>query len=221
LSFRRPVRPSQSLFFVHSVDLVEGANSAIDKDRFIIDTGAQVTVIGTRIAARLRLNPNEPEFEVEIEDVTGDSVLVPGFYIDSIQIPALGQWLSYTNVPVILLDVFSPEGGTLDGIIGMNLFVDFNLVLRGGGLFLDQEPALFFEPVVDIIADIAPGDGDDKVDYLDLSALADAWLADSQSPNWNMRADIAPQLNPDGIITFLDFAVFANHWLEGSLSSQN
>jgi len=204
---------SQSLFFIHSVDLVEGENGAIDKDRFMLDTGAQVTVIGSRIAARLRLNPNEPEFEVEIEDVTGQAVLVPGFYIDSIQIPAIGEWLSYTNVPVILLDVFSPEGGTVDGVIGMNLFVDFNLVLRGGGMFLDKEPVLYFEPVTNIIADIAPGDGDDKVDYLDLSAFAQAWLADSQSTNWNIRADIAPESNPDGIINFLDFAVFAQHWV--------
>jgi predicted aspartyl protease len=212
---------SQSLFFVHSVDLVEGENKAIDKSRFIIDTGAQVTVIGSRIAARLRLNPNEPEFEVEIEDVTGQVVLMPGFYIDSIQIPAIGEWLSYTNVPVVLLDVFSPEGGTVDGVIGMNLFVDFNLVLRGGGMFLDEDPALYFEPVTSIIADIAPGDGDDKVDYLDLSAFAQAWLADSQSTNWNIRADIAPEPNPDGIIDFSDFAVFAKHWLKGSPPSQN
>lgn len=206
---------SQSLFFVHSVDLVEGENSAIDKDRFMLDTGAQVTVIGSRIAARLKLNPKEPEFEVEIEDVTGEVVIVPGFYIDSIQIPAIGEWLSYTNVPVILLDVSSPEGGTLDGVIGMNLFVDFNLVLRGGGMFLDEDPALYFEPVTALAADIAPKGGDDKVDYLDLSAFAEAWLADSQSPKWNEKADIAPILNTDGIINFLDFSVFSKYWLAG------
>jgi len=206
---------SQSLFFIHSVDLVEGENSAIDKDRFMLDTGAQVTVIGSRIAARLKLNPKEPEFEVEIEDVTGEVVIVPGFYIDSIQIPAIGDWLSYKNVPVILLDVSSPEGGTLDGVIGMNLFVDFNLVLRGGGMFLDEDPTLYFEPVAALIADIAPKGGDEKVDYLDLSAFAEAWLADSKSPKWNEKADLAPILNTDGIINFLDFSVFAQYWLAG------
>jgi predicted aspartyl protease len=204
---------AQSLMFVHSVDLAEGEYSALDKDRFMLDTGAQVTVIGSRIAARLKLNPDEPEFEVEIEDVTGQIVMTPGFYIDSIQIPAIGEWLSYTNIPVILLDVFSPEGGTVDGIIGMNLFVDFNLVLRGGGIFLEDDPALYFAPVPAIIADIAPDDSDDKVDYLDLSAFNKAWLADSKFPNWNERADMAPCPNPDGIINFLDFAVFAQYWL--------
>ncbi|MCD6174744.1 MAG: hypothetical protein J7K65_03115, partial [Planctomycetes bacterium] len=44
---------SQSLFFVHGVDLTEGSKSAYDKDRFMLDTGAQITVIGNRIAARL------------------------------------------------------------------------------------------------------------------------------------------------------------------------
>ncbi len=206
---------SQSLFFVHSVDLVEGENSAIDKGRFLLDTGAQVTVIGSRIAARLRLKPNEPEFEVEIQDVTGETVMAPGFYIDSIEIPAIGEWLSYTNVPVILLDVSSPEGGTVDGIIGMNLFVDFNLVLRGGGMFLEDEPALYFAPVTDIIADIAPQGGDNKVNYLDLSAFAKAWLSVSQSPNWNEKADMTLNTNPDGIINFLDFAILAQYWLAG------
>ncbi len=113
----------------------------------MLDTGAQVTVIGSRMAARLRLRPDEFDFEVEIEDVTGTVVMYPGFYIDSIEIPALGDWVSFTNVPVVLLDVSSPEGGTLDGIIGMNLFSDFNLILRGGGLSLEGDPSLEFEPI--------------------------------------------------------------------------
>ncbi len=138
---------SQSLFFVASVDLYEGSRVAMDKDRFMLDTGAQVTVIGSRIAARLGLSPANAEFEVEIQDVTGEVVMAPGFYVDSIQIPALGEWLVANQVPVVLLDVFSPEGGSLDGIIGTNLFLDFNLVLRGGGLFYQDDPALEFGPI--------------------------------------------------------------------------
>ncbi len=138
---------SQSLFFVHSVDMYHGDKSAIDKNRFMLDTGAQVTVVGTRIAARLRLDPSDPDFEVEIEGVTGDVGMYPGFYIESIEIPALGNWVAFKNVPVVLLDVSSPEGGTLDGIIGMNLFSEFNLVLQGGGLSLEEDPFLAFEPI--------------------------------------------------------------------------
>jgi hypothetical protein len=126
--------PTQSLFFASSVDLTEGTRSAIDKDGFMFDTGAQVSVISEAIAARLSLNLNNPEFEVEIRDVTGEVAIKPGFYIDSLEITATPDWLSFTNVPVVVLDVASPEGGTLDGIIGMNLFTEFNLVLRSGGL---------------------------------------------------------------------------------------
>jgi hypothetical protein len=136
----------QSLFFVSSVDLYDGNDFALDKSRFMLDTGAQVTVIGSRIAARLRIDPAQSDFDVEIEDVTGEVVTYPGFYLDRIEIPALGDWVGFRHVPVVWLDVSSPEGGTLDGIIGMNLFSDFNLLLDGGR-FSTDDPVLQFEPI--------------------------------------------------------------------------
>ena len=206
---------SQSVFFVHAVDMTEGGNTAFDKNRYMFDTGAQVTVIGSRIAARLGLNPEVPEFEVEIQGVTGQSEMKPGFYVDLLQIPALGEWFSFTNVPVILLDISSPEGGTLDGIIGMNLFVDFNFVLRGGGLFLQDDPRIELEPLGErMIADFGPPSGDGIVDSLDLAAFVKAWLATPASGEWNPKCDIAPLSSPDGIINLLDFAVLAEYWLE-------
>jgi len=205
---------SQSLFFVHSVDLYEGDNVAFDKDRFMLDTGAQVSVVGSRIAARLELDPDDPNFETDIQGVDGQITTVPGFYIDTIEIPALGQWLSYTNVPVIWLDVASPEGGTLDGIIGMNLFVDYNMVLRGGGLAGEDDPALAVELIPPVIGDVAPEGGDHKVNILDLLAFAQAWLATEGTGNWNPACDLAPQSIPDGTVDGLDFGVLAEHWLE-------
>jgi len=202
---------SQSLFFVGSVDLRNGAQSAIDKQRFLLDTGAQITVIGTGIGSRLGLNPADADFETEIQDVTGETTIQPGFYIDSIDIPALGDWLSFTNIPVVLLDVSSPEGGFLDGIIGMNLFTRFNLVLRGGGLLGQDPPSLEFE-LIYIIADIAPEGRDGIVNGLDLAAFAEAWLATTDSANWNPKADMAPSTANDGLVNFLDFAVFAEYW---------
>lgn len=206
---------SQSVFFVHAVDMTEGGNTAFDKNRYMFDTGAQVTVIGSRIAARLGLNPEVPEFEVLIQGVTGESEMKPGFYIDLLQIPALGEWFSFTNVPVILLDISSPEGGTLDGIIGMNLFIDFNFVLRGGGLFLQDDPRIELEPLGErMIADFGPPSGDGIVDSLDLATFVKAWLATPASGDWNPKCDIAPLSSPDGIIDLLDFAVLAEYWLQ-------
>jgi len=205
---------AQSLFFVNSVDLRNDNFSAIDKQRFMLDTGAQITVIGSGVGSRLGLNPDNQDFEVEIQDVTGEITIEPGFYIDSLEIPSLGEWLSFTNVPVVLLDVDSPEGGYLEGIIGMNLFVNFNLVLRGGGLFGQDPPSLEFELIpAPLTADIAPEGGDGIVDFLDFVAFGKAWLSTTTSPNWNPKADLAPPLNPDGTINILDLSVFTEHWL--------
>ncbi len=49
---------------------------------------------------------------------------------------------------------------------------------------------------------------DGKVDFNDLDKLVAHWLTDESS------VDIAPPEEPDGIVNFLDFAVFAQHWLE-------
>ena len=208
---------AQSLFFVSSVDLRNGVHSAIDKDRFMLDTGAQITVVGSVIGARLGLNPAYPDFEVDIQDVTGEITIEPGFFIDSLEITALGDWLRFTNVPVVMLDVASPEGGYLDGIIGMNLFTEFNLVLRGGGLFGQDPPSLEFERIpAHLTGDIAPDAGDGVVDFLDLAALTEAWLATPTSSNWNIKANLAPRYSPDSIIDFLDFVVLAEHWLDSA-----
>jgi len=220
----RPGSPStiignlaQSLFFVNSVDLRQGDRGAIDRQRFMVDTGAQITVISSGVGSRLGLDPANPDFEVDIQDVTGEVTIHPGFYIDSLEIPALGDWLSFTNIPVVLLDVDSPEGGTLDGIIGMNLFTNFNLVLRGGGLFGQDPPSLEYEFIQrSLIGDIAPEGGDGIIDFQDFAALANAWLATPESPNWNPEADLAPPENPDGIIDINDLKVLLDLWLDSS-----
>jgi hypothetical protein len=202
---------AQSLFFVNSVDLNDGTRSSIDNDRFMLDTGAQITVVGKNIGARLGLNPAEPDFEVEIQDVTGETTINPGFFIDSLEIAALGEWFSFTNVPVVMLDVTSPEGGYLDGIIGMNLFTEFNLVLHGGGLQGDDAPFLALERIaIRLKADIAPGGGDGIVNFLDYAAFSKAWQTTPDLPNWNSSADF----NSDGVIDMTDMVEFSNDWLK-------
>jgi predicted aspartyl protease len=199
----------QSLFFFPEVDLAEPNHSANKEDEFMFDTGAQVTVISSTLTARLNLNPAQPDFLVEIIDVTGTSTNVPGFYLDSIDIPAIGQWLSFTNVPVIMMDIASVEGGFLDGIIGMNLFNEYNLVFNGGGMDLQTPPYIEFEPIpYHIPADIAPTGGDGKVDSLDLADFAKAYLAIPTSLNWNSKADMVS----DAIINSDDFAILGKYW---------
>ncbi len=218
----RPGSPStivgnlaQSLFFVNSIDVQHGTHGALDKQRFMVDTGAQITVISSGIGSRLGLDPANADFEVDIQDVTGEVTVRPGFYIDSLEIPALGDWLSFTNVPVVLLDVDSPEGGTLEGIIGMNLFTNFNLVLRGGGLFGQDPPSLAYELIQPpLVGDIT---GDGVVDLQDFAALAIAWLATPTSANWNAKADLAPPDNPDSLIDLNDLSILVEHWLDSNV----
>jgi len=205
--------PMQGLFFISSVDLAHQGRTSLDKDGFIFDTGSSYTVISEAIAARLGLNLNSPEFEIEVLIATGEMISSPGFYIDSLELIATPQWLTFTNVPVIVLDAPSPEGGLLDGIIGTNLFVDFNFVVRGGGLPGQDLPRIEFERLPErIVADIAPSAGDGVVDLLDFEAFASVWLTNSESFNWNPRADMAPRNRPDGKVDFLDLAVFAEYW---------
>ena len=206
---------SQSLFFIHGVDLTEGGKNAYDKDRFMVDTGAQVTVIGDRIAARLGLHPDNKEFEVDIEGVDGTSIKVPGFYIDSLTIPTIGEWLEFTNVPVLWLEVSSPEGGKLDGIIGMNLFTQYNLIFRGGGLMLEDDPRLEFKRIQTgpVTGDIAPEIRDGKVNLLDFSVFSTAWLATNTDGNWNMDADFVDSGSSENIIDLQDLSVLADNWL--------
>lgn len=187
--------PIQSLFFVSAesgVDLYDKGRSSIANDEFLFDTGAQITVVGSGIASRLALNPNLPEFEVEVQGANGETTMEPGFYLDAIEIPTLGEWLTYTNVPVVYLDVASPEGGTLDGIIGMNLFVEYNLVLHGGGLSGMPNPELRYQRLV--LRVDADFDDDDDVDQADFGHLQQCYSGAS-----------VPQATADCQNTLLDF----------------
>ncbi len=207
-----PADASQSLFFAQQTNLAHGNRSSQGK-KFMFDTGAQITVVSEAQAAELELLANDPNFYVEIVDVTGQSTIAEGYYVELLEILASPSWLGFTNVPVVVIDVDSPEGGYLDGIIGMNLFVDMDFYLRGGGLFEQDQPYIMFEFLPPGIAgDIVPLHGDGKVDILDLAAFADAWLANPLSANWYGRADMVG----DAIINFRDFAILAQNWLQTS-----
>ena len=198
----------QSLFFATRTDLAHGSRTSQQK-HFMLDTGAQITVVSESQAAEIELFQNEPNFMVEIVDATGQSTIVDGYYVDLLEISAIPSWLSFTHVPVIVLDVNSPEGGVLDGILGTNLFIDTDFYIHGGGLYGQAAPYIKFAFLpAGIAGDIAPAGGDGKVNILDLAALAGAWLANPLSSNWNSQADLAP----DAIIDFRDFSILAQNW---------
>jgi len=133
-----PVFPSMiglsgSLFFTaNQVTLSQGTSSA--RDRMLVDTGAQATLISRIAALDLGLDVQHPDFEVDVGGI-GGTVTAPGFYLDRIQLPAEGGSLAWTNVPVVVLNLGSPESGVLFGILGSNLLRDRDLVFNGAAQF--------------------------------------------------------------------------------------
>jgi hypothetical protein len=91
-------------------------------------------------------NPDTPDFYVEILGVGGQVENIPGFYLNTLTIPAIGGALNFTNVPVIVYDLIDPADGegTVPGIIGMNLFSDRDLVINGG----TSTPAVGIGPLI-------------------------------------------------------------------------
>jgi hypothetical protein len=134
---------SAALFFTASdMAFTQGANSS--HGRMMVDTGAQTTVLGQIAAAELDLDLRHPEFEVQVQGVGGVET-APGFYIDSARIPAGGGAVSWSRIPVVILNVASPEGGTLYGIFGSNLIATRDVVFNGA----DSPPYLdVTEPIV-------------------------------------------------------------------------
>jgi hypothetical protein len=85
---------------------------------FLLDTGAQMTVLSAATAQALGLNLAHPERYLSIEGV-GGSTYAPGFTLNDLDLPlTTGGELDFTNVPVFVLNV--ADG--LDGLLGMNLW---------------------------------------------------------------------------------------------------
>ncbi len=61
-------------------------------------------------------------------------------------------------------------------------------------------------------ADVAPGNGDGRVDFRDWAAFARAYPANSNDGNWNPKCDIMPE-GGNGIIDADDLEAFMGQWL--------
>ncbi len=119
----------------------------------MVDTGAQASIISPGIAAALNL-PLEPDFTVDICGVGGLVENVPGYYVDFVQINALGGALRFSRAPFVVLDLQSPAGGPMDGILGMNFFWNRNIIFEPslvGTPFLHvSDPVPFAAPDFDL-----------------------------------------------------------------------
>jgi hypothetical protein len=97
----------------------------VSNQQFLFDTGAQLSIISSAIAAQLGLTDSlghpivTPIDTIDVQGA-GDAILgLPGYILDSLTVPRTdGGFVSFSDVPVYVLDI----GFGIDGILGTNLF---------------------------------------------------------------------------------------------------
>ncbi len=109
---------------VENVGLGRGALTTSGK--FVLDTGSPMTFISSEMALAIGIEPGvtPPDDTKTIGGVTGGSVDVPGYFIDTLSIPTTsGDLLDYNHVLVYVLDIRTSTGDLYtDGLLGSNLF---------------------------------------------------------------------------------------------------
>lgn len=164
--------------------------------RVMVDTGAQSSIISPAMAAELNL-PVQPHFVVDVCGIGGLVENVPGYYVDYVRINALGGALEFSRAPFVVLDLQSPEGDSLDGILGMNFFWNRNIIFQPsliGSSFLHvSDPVAFAAPDFDL---------DLHVDIPDWRFLSHCMTGPAQSPTPDcLHAD----MNGNGRVDLRDF----------------
>jgi hypothetical protein len=97
---------------------VSAGNVTVSHQKFLFDTGAQISVISPTLASTLGLDLSHPTFTQTVTGVAGTTTL-KGYVLASLTLPQSdGGTLTLSNVPVFVMD----PGNGLSGILGMNLF---------------------------------------------------------------------------------------------------
>lgn len=102
-----------------------GDATSVTAGRLLLDTGAQVSLLSTSLAASLGLDLESPETTIDVRGAAGTTLAIPGFTLAGVELaaaidgPAADDLLRFSNVPVYVYDIGVPG---LDGILGMNLF---------------------------------------------------------------------------------------------------
>jgi len=166
--------------------------------RVMIDTGAQTCIMTPAMAANLSL-PATPDFTLDVQGIGGVTT-ADGYYVDYVKLNAFGGALEFSHVPFVVIDVSSPDGGTMDGILGMSLFWNRNVVF---------EPSLTgsgFLRVSDTVLSNFDFDRDTDVDADDLAILLDC-TSGPTIPQTRIECSME-DADGDGDVDQDDFGVF-------------
>ena len=109
--------------------------------QFLFDTGAEVSVLSEDTANSLGIflqgpSATPPDFYVDIAGVGGTTLQKPGYYIQQLKFTTTTGFFTYTNVPVVIVDLPDPRDPlhqTLPGVLGMNLFNDRDMIIDTSG----------------------------------------------------------------------------------------
>jgi hypothetical protein len=200
--------PFGGAFFaeIEALEGEPGPTNPLEDMRVMVDTGAQISIMTEGMAANLSL-PTQGDFTVDVCGVGGLVEDVPGYYIDYVKINALGGAMEFSNAPFIVLDIGSPDGLPLDGILGMNFFWNRNIVfeptLTGSSFIHVSDPVPFAD------ADI---DDDGDTDLEDFAVLSAAWRAQAEEGAYNPACDMFI----DTVIDMKDLLAFLDRWLVGA-----
>ncbi len=194
--------PTGGMFFttIYVLEGEPGPFNPVQPMRVMVDTGAQSSIMSHGMAAQLSL-PLTPDFTVDVCGVGGLVTGIGGYKIDFVKINASNGALEFAEAPFVVLDLPSPEGGTLDGILGMNFFWNRNVIfepaLGGSGFFHVSDPI----PVA-----FADSDVDFDVDVDDAEVFIGCAMGPNDSP-------VSPEcshldINKDDDLDLSDFAAF-------------
>ena len=99
--------------------------------RLVIDTGAALTTITPTIAQSVGYSSITSIAPTSVRTATG---IEKGYAVRLLELIAIG--VSNSNVPVNVADL----GHDLDGVLGMNVLLDFNIEIRPAERMIYVEP---------------------------------------------------------------------------------
>jgi hypothetical protein len=202
LSFASVFFPTGGMFFTTVRVTMGSPANQLTSMRMMVDTGAEASIMSSGIAADLNL-PLEPDFTVDACGVGGLVEGIPGYYIDYVQINATGGAMKFSRAPFVILDLMSPEGGPLDGVLGMNFFWDRNVIFEPSLTLISS-----FHVSDPIPVAFADSDVDFHVDAADASFFIEC-ITGPQSTGVNPECDHL-DTDFDGSIDLSDLAKFQN-----------
>ncbi|QDS96829.1 aspartyl protease family protein [Adhaeretor mobilis] len=154
----------------------------LNNSELFFDSGASVSVLSELKALQLGIDVqlDTPDFSIDIVGSGGLTQDLPGYFLDSLSIQAIGGNVTATNVPVIILDITDPgnPGNIVDGIIGTNLLVGRNLVI-------DPNPAL------------GGGGASPSLYISDPVTTEHNWNSNSSSASWSIGSSWTTPNAPD------------------------